>query len=126
LFTTDSKGNSTEWIHPKMFQYFNLSKNDSEFRMGHAGRVGFNLRNEKAKGILSAWADCAMKRECIAPEGSDIYNHRQDQAALTILMYMNDIFYTNEHNTSFVNHNILPGNMKQLEQSLKNNKTAVN
>jgi hypothetical protein len=33
------------------------------------------------------WCECTLRRECIAPEGSDRSNHRQDQAVFTILYY---------------------------------------
>ena len=38
-----------------------------------------------ATPIIEGWLDCAMNETCIAPEGSDRVNSRQDQSALTIL-----------------------------------------
>jgi len=37
------------------------------------------------QGSSARVCECALRRECIAPEGSDRSNHRQDQAVLTIL-----------------------------------------
>ena len=34
------------------------------------------------------FAQCALHKECIAPEGSSRLNHRQDQAAITTLAGM--------------------------------------
>jgi hypothetical protein len=33
------------------------------------------------------WKDLALIKECICPDGSDRYNHRQDHAVLSILFY---------------------------------------
>jgi hypothetical protein len=32
---------------------------------------------------------CSANRDCIAPKGSSRDNHRQDQAALTVLIHLN-------------------------------------
>jgi hypothetical protein len=63
-----------------------------------------------------------MKKECIAPEGSNIFNHRQDQAALTLLMGMEGLHYGSERASSFIGHYPLPENIKEWEQSLKRNR----
>ena len=38
-----------------------------------------------ASSVMPVWVECALNRSCIAPEGSSRRNHRQDQAALTML-----------------------------------------
>ncbi|BFI03171.1 hypothetical protein MPTK1_1g01350 [Marchantia polymorpha subsp. ruderalis] len=48
-----------------------------------AAIVGFTLK--KYKEIARPWYECALIRQCIAPDGSDRSNHRQDQAALSVL-----------------------------------------
>ncbi|BFI36801.1 hypothetical protein MARPO_0166s0002 [Marchantia polymorpha] len=48
-----------------------------------AAIVGFTLK--KYKEIARPWFECSTIRQCIAPDGSDRSNHRQDQAALTLL-----------------------------------------
>ena len=40
--------------------------------------------------IIKPWYECALVKECIAPEGSSRENHRQDQAALTVIMHLNE------------------------------------
>lgn len=37
------------------------------------------------KELVRPWYLCSLTRQCIAPDGSDRSNHRQDQAALTVL-----------------------------------------
>uniref|UniRef100_A0A7S2SWB4 Uncharacterized protein n=1 Tax=Rhizochromulina marina TaxID=1034831 RepID=A0A7S2SWB4_9STRA len=38
--------------------------------------------------VMERWHTCAMKKECICPAGSSRSNHRQDQAALTLVLAM--------------------------------------
>lgn len=40
---------------------------------------------------LEMWAECAKHRECICPIGSTRGNHRQDQAALTLILTMHNV-----------------------------------
>jgi len=54
----------------------------------HGAIVGFDLSKEPARKVLATWLDCALHRECIAPVGSHRGNHRQDQAALTLLVLL--------------------------------------
>lgn len=35
--------------------------------------------------LARPWYECSITRQCIAPDGSSRKNHRQDQAALTVL-----------------------------------------
>jgi len=49
------------------------------------GVVAINYNIAWCKDLVREWRDYALRRECIAPEGSDRSNHRQDQAVLTIL-----------------------------------------
>ena len=39
-----------------------------------------------AEHIVRRWHQCALQRCCIAPEGSNKTNHRQDQTALSVLV----------------------------------------
>jgi hypothetical protein len=53
----------------------------------NGGVVGF-VRNSRAISyLLDPWVACALDVSCIAPPGSNRSNHRQDQAALSILAH---------------------------------------
>ena len=53
--------------------------------MSNGAIVGFDMRAYEQ--VVKPWAECALKRECIGPLGSNRGNHRQDQAVLTVLLY---------------------------------------
>jgi hypothetical protein len=40
---------------------------------------------------VNRWKECAVTKECIAPEGSNRKNHRQDQAVLSVLAHQSGI-----------------------------------
>ena len=52
---------------------------------GNGAIVGFDRLSPKFMPMLLAWIGCASDEACIAPQGSSRTNHRQDQAALTLL-----------------------------------------
>ena len=81
------------YMHPGILDYFNMTlstplpADPSRDLTEHdcaATMVAF-LPNHGVDGLLNAWLDCALDKACIAPEGSDRLNHRQDQSALTML-----------------------------------------
>jgi hypothetical protein len=50
--------------------------------------VGFDTSQPEALRLLHSWLACARHVECIAPAGSHRGNHRQDQAALSVLVLL--------------------------------------
>uniref|UniRef100_A0AC34F5E2 Uncharacterized protein n=1 Tax=Panagrolaimus sp. ES5 TaxID=591445 RepID=A0AC34F5E2_9BILA len=83
--------------HPKMLQYFNMSEETAKNNIMIAG--GLFIISRKGSNILQKWNKCALEKECMAPEGSELYCtcgecrtkniygncHRFDQAVLSIL-----------------------------------------
>ena len=52
-----------------------------------SGIVGVSsLHDNVVKLIIKPWLDCANLAECIAPNGSDKSNHRQDQTVLNAIL----------------------------------------
>ena len=60
---------------------------DSTAGMCDAGMVAFVGGSPTAQQIVRAWLACSLKRRCIAPRGSNRANHRQDQTALSLVVY---------------------------------------
>ncbi|KAK3825610.1 MAG: hypothetical protein J3Q66DRAFT_384770 [Benniella sp.] len=88
LWTPQSQDNMGTWTHPGLLRYYNDSLDDFENETNCNGAaISFDVRNETVRdGIFKEWVQCAMTKECIAPDGSSRENHRQDQAALTYLV----------------------------------------
>ena len=54
-----------------------------------SGIVGAS-KNTSTMKLIKEWAEYSQIEECIAPIGSNRFNHRQDQAVLTLLIYLNN------------------------------------
>ena len=50
--------------------------------------TGGTVTRSHTHPLLDQWAECARAKACVCPEGSNRGNHRQDQAALTLLIAM--------------------------------------
>jgi hypothetical protein len=89
LYSPVSSGTLKMWTHPKMLDYFsinnihpilnNMNRNGAQF--------GFLITDKEIQEFVTQFDECARQKECIAPEGSNRSNHRQDQALFTILYY---------------------------------------
>lgn len=86
--TSRTSGDMRKWVHPGMLSYLNLSR-DFNGPMCNGAVVGFSgKQNAVYEKLVVPWEECALVEECIAPRGSSRANHRQDQAALSVLMKM--------------------------------------
>ena len=89
FWRTSSNGTIGRWTHPLMLKYFGLDANwKAEDEMLAATSVTFSTKIKAAQDLLSNWAKYAQIKDCIAPEGSNRGNHRQDQALLAVLAGM--------------------------------------
>ncbi|KAF9958832.1 hypothetical protein BGZ72_010814 [Mortierella alpina] len=89
LWTPQSQDTMQTWTHPGLLQYYH----DSFDRFApdetncNGAAIAFDVNNQTVReGLLKEWIQCAKTKDCIAPEGSNRDNHRQDQAALTYLV----------------------------------------
>ena len=71
----------------------------------NAACLGFNTKNDIVKGFITEFYNYSCIKECIAPEGSNRFNHRQDQAILTILYYKYK-WNTSVDGTKYIGHSI--------------------
>lgn len=86
FFTTSTGPSVRRWVH-KGTRDFLLGTNQSDFlnlEVCNAAVLGFHHRSP----IPSDFAACALDAECICPRTSSRANHRQDQAVVTILLYL--------------------------------------
>ena len=98
-----SSGIVTDWTHPGMISELGLPEKYFEYRNLNTAVIGLNPRLPKIAYLLTEWRDCALKPECIAPAGSSRENHRQDQAAFTVIAYKNNIIQQKRGLNYFLN-----------------------
>jgi len=55
-------------------------------RVCNGALLAFRRQGDAYKRVLLPWLACARDKACIAPDGSDRTNHRQDQASLSMLI----------------------------------------
>lgn len=79
------------WTHPGMLDYYNVKGEDyNHFSNCNGAVFGVDAGNQTiVDTMIVPWFNCGLDKNCIAPPGSSRKNHRQDQAALTLLAYMN-------------------------------------
>lgn len=90
FFATYSSNNISDWTHKDTLNYLNFPKNLYSKRNFMSGIVGSNKSNSSLN-LVSQWSKYSQIEECIAPKNSNRFNHRQDQAVLTLLIYINKI-----------------------------------
>uniref|UniRef100_A0A6C0HZJ8 Uncharacterized protein n=1 Tax=viral metagenome TaxID=1070528 RepID=A0A6C0HZJ8_9ZZZZ len=99
VFSGISSGNIETWTYPDTINYLKCTWTDKENRNGAC--IGFNIKKKFAKDLLVEFYNYSQIKECIAPEGSNRSNHRQDQAVFTILFYKYMMKYNfNQYNNT--------------------------
>ena len=90
FYSTISRGSVERWSHPGTLAHFGVNQTNSEI-LGrepcNGAFLGFS-HNQTLKELVIPWNACGLNLSCIAPEGSNMQNHRQDQAALTLLVLL--------------------------------------
>jgi hypothetical protein len=89
FYSPFSKGVIKGWTHSKTLEYLNVSNNKNVLNQTNLNGacVGVNYNFNKVKSLIDLWKECALTKDCIAPEGSSRLNHRFDQAVLSVIAY---------------------------------------
>jgi hypothetical protein len=87
FYSPRSSGTISDWTHPEMLLQLKAGRILLSRHNLSGGVVGLNPKMEPVKKLVEKWAECARNKNCIAPEGSNRSNHRQDQAALSVLAW---------------------------------------
>lgn len=94
FYSPRSSGTLATLTHPDIYPA--LSIDDASPYQDYANCNGalaaFSPAFEPVHKLMDDWWDCAAKKSCIAPEGSNRMNHRQDQSALTIIAARDGFF----------------------------------
>ena len=87
FYSPISKGTVGMWTHPATLAFLKADASVAGKPNLTGGCVSANHRSLKARNFVAQWKECALIKECIAPSGSNRYNHRQDMSILAILAY---------------------------------------
>ncbi|XP_024403622.1 uncharacterized protein [Physcomitrium patens] len=79
-----SGGRVKDTTHVRQLEYFGANRRPITV-MPNCDTSGIGFTLDRYKQLARPWYECCITRQCIAPEGSNPMNHRQDQSALTVL-----------------------------------------
>jgi len=100
IVSVQAVGTMQRWVHPETVARLAKMKGvpasewlqrAHKLNMCAAGFVGFNVTSHTASSVAEEWYACALRQDCIAPVGSSRGNHRQDMAALTVLLHFHGV-----------------------------------
>ena len=95
LLSTPTNGPIHRYVHKGMQRHFHAEALEQAMTtLCNGAFVGFDTRSDEAMAALRGWRECSLDVECIAPSGSHRGNHRQDQAALTVLAWLHGLHAT--------------------------------
>ena len=88
IYSPASTGVIEQWTHPNMLDYF--KNNGKRINLQHsncnAAIIAVSIYGNDATAFLHEWSKCALDINCIEPVGASRTNHRQDQAAFSVLV----------------------------------------
>jgi len=91
FYSPFSDGKIYTWTHFKTLKFLKASNKIINKRNLSGGCVGVNYKFNNVKKVINRWKDCSLIKDCIAPNGSNKKNHRQDQAVLSVLAHQANI-----------------------------------
>ena len=91
IYTPPSPGNAGKWTHPKsidfLLKHHFIKSFDKEGTNGCGGHLIVDWSNKTILNrVIIPYRQCAFTQKCISPRGSNMKNHRQDQAILSALI----------------------------------------
>jgi len=89
FYSPGSRDTMRRWTHPGMLTEMRVDPAAAFLDEApcNGAYIGFAKDAPAYKTVLVPWYDCALRESCIAPQGSNRSNHRQDQSALSLLAY---------------------------------------
>lgn len=111
IHTGVTSGKIIDWTFPKTLEIMKCDNKFFDYENRNGACVGVNYDLNWVKRFVVDWKDCALNKDCIAPEGSSRLNHRQDQAILSVLYYQYQNIYkfkgfNNQHWKFFLGYSI--------------------
>jgi hypothetical protein len=121
FYSPRSAGTIPDWTHPKMLACLGVDADWARDKLNLAACcVAFDPSFAAARELARRWREGALIRDCIAPEGSDRSNHRQDQALLTVLAHLAGLAEASEPNLlGFQTHQDIDGSKNPTLRRVK-------
>lgn len=87
LYTSVTTGSLERWTDQRTLNWLLIHPNLYRKQMRAACGIAFSYEHPRVRRLVNRWKECALVKECIAPEGSSKKGgHRQDQSVLTALI----------------------------------------
>lgn len=87
FFSPISSNRVKDWTHPSLVRKLMLNDQLLKKRNLWSCFVCFDLSSDLGQKMVKLWSDWSLKEEYIAPEGSNRFNHRQDQTLITLIYH---------------------------------------
>lgn len=87
FYSPKSSGTLSQLTHPGLYPALSI-EDPTQYEQTtncNGALIAFSPAFEPIHKLMDDWWTCASKKSCIAPEGSNRMNHRQDQSALTVI-----------------------------------------
>jgi hypothetical protein len=91
LYSPASPRTIVDWSHPATLSWLEADPCILKKRNLSGGCIAVDGQNPRAREVIQRWGECALIKECIAPEGSNRDNHRQDQSIFSILAHQSGL-----------------------------------
>jgi hypothetical protein len=80
--------NMSPWAHERTLEFFQTNKQQVTDKYSFSGNLqGYVYDSQAYWEVLLVVEKCCLIRECIAPSGSGLHNHRYDQIAMSSAIY---------------------------------------
>jgi len=87
FFSPISSNRVKDWTHSSLVKNLRLTNKILIKRNLWSCFVCFDLSTDLGKKMVKLWSDWSLKEEYIAPQGSNRFNHRQDQTLITLIYH---------------------------------------
>lgn len=87
FYSPISSNRVIDWTYPTLIKDLNLPDKFLRKRNLWSCFVCFDLTSKIGRKVAYGWSEWSQKQNLIAPNGSNRFNHRQDQTLITLLYY---------------------------------------
>jgi hypothetical protein len=88
FYSPFSAGTVGQWTHQDTLKALQVPSGLLKQRNLNGALLAWDLTDAKSMNLLNTWADAAQDPNVICPAGSNLTNHRQDQAVLSCLAHL--------------------------------------